>query len=107
VVVTCEAKQAKDPILEDQIVRQVRATFKSVRPLGLNVSWVVPLAIKSAPQGRVYVVEFEPWDVDRAADLTATELTVALQGMYQLMPPVPGVGITSASLQRWVRKPAI
>jgi hypothetical protein len=107
VVVTCEAKQAKDPLLEDQIVRQVRATFKSVSPLDLNVSTVVPIGLKSVKGGKVYVVEFAPWTKDEADDPTKNELVAVSRGLYELLPPVPGVGMTPAAMRKWSRKPAI
>lgn len=103
VIVTCEAKTSKDPILEDQIVRQVRATFKSVASLGLKFIKVIPIAIKSIKGGSIYVVEFEGWTKEQAEDLTLEELRVASRGIYSLAPPVPGVGIkppTNSARQR-------
>lgn len=107
VMVTCEAKRSKDPILEDQIVRQIRATFKSVAPLGLNVATVVPIAIKSLKGSSIYVVEFEPWSKDDAEDMQKEDLVVASRGLYQLSPPVPGVGISPSAMKKWLRKPAV
>jgi hypothetical protein len=107
VMVTCEAKRTQDPILEDQIVRQVRATFKSVAPLGLNVNTVIPIAIKSVKGGLLYVVEFAPWTKDDASDPSKEELVAVSRGLYQLLPPVPGVGMTPAALKKWSRKPAV
>ena len=99
VLVTCEAKQAGERILEHQVVDQIVAAYKSVKKSvpeeELAISAVVPIAIKAIPpDGEIYVVEFESWSPDEAeadeADMKA--LVPASEGLYRLVPPVPGVG---------------
>jgi hypothetical protein len=97
VLLTCEAKQAKDPILGDQIVRQVRSAFKSVRHLDLNISKIIPLAIKAVGgKGAVYVAEFESWSAAEAevSEVDQKELLLARRALYRLVPPVPGIGFS-------------
>ena len=64
-LVTCEAKQQKDPILESQIVQQVASAYASVKSLDLNIDLVIPVALKSLKgKASIYVAEFEPWTSD-------------------------------------------
>lgn len=94
-LVTCEAKQVGERILVDQIVEQIVAANKSVRALSLEIDLVVPIAIKAInPDGEIYVVEFKAWTPEEAevAETDLAELEVASEGLYRLLPPVPGVG---------------
>lgn len=94
-LVTCEAKQERDHILADQVVGQVVAAYRSVRHLALDVAFVVPIAIKAVPPaGRIYVAEFKAWTPGEAAADPDARPTLELEseGMYELRPPVPGVG---------------
>lgn len=88
IVVTCEAKQARERILEDQIIEQVRAVFATTAT-HLGVGVVVPIAIKVVKKVGFYVVEFAP--VQRAAAVTLQSLAVASEVVYELHPPVPGI----------------
>ena len=101
-LVTCEAKQQKDPILADQIVQQVISAYASIRALDLEMDFVIPVAIK-ALKGRsaIYVSEFEIWTANeaQAAEGDRKDLVVACAGVYILKPPVPGIGY-SATRQR-------
>jgi hypothetical protein len=110
-LVTCEAKQQKDPILGDQIVRQVVSAYQSVKALDLNVGMIIPIALK-AVKGReaIYVVEFECWLPDEAevVEESLKDLVVDCSGIYRLVPPVPGIGFNaSRSKKRGVTKPEI
>ncbi len=95
VLITCEAKQQKDPILGDQITRQISAAFRSIDHLDLSVSKAIPIAIKAVKgKGSVFVVEFDEWSRDEALlnEDEQKELAVASKAIYRLVPPVPGIG---------------
>lgn len=99
VLVTCEAKQQGERILEHQIVEQIVAANKSVRASvpeeELEVAMIIPVAIKAIPpNGELYVAEFEPWlRSDAEADEANTKgLELASEALYRLSPPVPGIG---------------
>ena len=108
VLVTCEAKQQGERILEHQVVDQIGAAYKSVKKSvpeeELAISLIVPVAIKAIPpEGDIYVVEFHPWTpVEAEAEESAMkDLTVASEGLYRLRPPVPGVGFKPAVALSW------
>jgi hypothetical protein len=99
VLVTCEAKQQGERILDHQVVDQIVAAHKSVKKSvpeeELEVSFIVPVAIKAIPpDGDLYVVEFEPWSPADAEEEEAVikDLKPASEGLYRLCPPVPGIG---------------
>ena len=99
VLVTCEAKQKGERILEHQIVEQVVAAYKSVTASvlkdDLEVTQIVPVALKAiGDQGEIYVVEFQPWSPEEAAapEEQLKELKPASEALYRLVPPVPGIG---------------
>jgi hypothetical protein len=86
-VVSCEAKGERDDILEDQILNQVRDVF---RIPGMKHDLVIPLAIKTIGPSEVYIAEFS---AVRKCDCEELEsLTVASDAIYELVPPVPGIG---------------
>jgi hypothetical protein len=85
VLVTCEAKPARDDILEDQVLAQAQAVFLMQ---AVTQNAVVPMAVKTVGLSEIHVVEFGP--VTRAAPAT-TSLTIASQAVYELVPPVPGI----------------
>lgn len=94
-LVTCEAKQQKDPILADQIIQQIASAYASVSTLDLEIGLVIPVAIKSLKgRGAIYVSEFETWTADEAkvSENDRKDLVVACAGTYVLKPPVPGIG---------------
>jgi hypothetical protein len=108
-LVTCEAKQARDTILADQIVQQIVSANTSVQRVNLGIEMIIPVAIKAVMGGCIYVVEFEPWS---PADASANEdelksLEVHSTGLYQLRPPVPGVGYQPSLAKRAPRKPKV
>lgn len=96
-LVTCEAKQQKDPILADQIVQQIVSAYASVKNLDMEIALVIPTALKSL-KGRsaIYVAEFEAWAPGEAeaSEADRKDLIVACSGVYRLHPPVPGIGYT-------------
>ena len=51
---------------------------------------VLPLAVKAIAPSQVYVVEFQP--VHRKDVANTGGLTVATSAIYELVPPVPGIG---------------
>lgn len=77
-LVSCEMKGPREVLDEDQIERgagRVKATSPSVS--------VVPMGVKALKGGMVWIVEF---------DETFPPLVKASDGVYELRPPVPGVG---------------
>lgn len=93
-LVTCEAKQEGQRILEHQIVEQVVAASRSVRIAGLEIDGVVPIALKAIAGEGIYFAEFEPWTIE-ATEVPEDELPdlqLASAAVYQLRPPVPGIG---------------
>lgn len=109
-LVTCEAKQQKDPILGSQIIEQVASAYASVKRLDLNIDLVIPVALKSLKdRAAIYVAEFEPWTVDEAevAEEDRKELVVRSSAVYKLVPPVPGIGFRPPVRRRASRKPAV
>lgn len=109
-LITCEAKQQKDPILADQIEQQVVSAYSSVKQLDLNIELIVPTALKSLKgQAAIYIAEFEPWTPSEAesAEADRKELVVACSGRYRLHPPVPGIGHPPPKKRRAAVKPAI
>ncbi|MHC2318842.1 hypothetical protein ACVIHC_005888 [Bradyrhizobium diazoefficiens] len=93
-LVTCEAKQEGQRILDHQIVEQIVAASRSVRLAGLDISLIIPLAIKAMEGGRIYIAEFAPWTLEMS-DLPEDQLpdvVMASEALYNLVPPVPGIG---------------
>lgn len=106
VLITCEAKQQKDPILGDQIVRQVASAFGSVTDASLEIAKVIPTAIKAVKgQGSIYLAEFEPWSALEATvnEAERKELVVVRSALYKLVPPVPGIGFTKRRRRRIIK----
>jgi hypothetical protein len=109
-LVTCEAKQQKDPILADQIVQQVVSAYESVKNLDLNIESIIPVALKSLKdRAAIYVAEFEPWSAveAQAAEADRKELVVGSSGVYRLHPPVPGIGFTPRKPRKVGKTPKI
>jgi hypothetical protein len=85
VLITAEAKQGGQRILEEQIVRQVRGAFEAVP----TIDCVLPVALTGVDQG-IYVVEFER--VQRAGLPAFSTLRSVAEGHYKLVPPIAGIG---------------
>lgn len=93
-LVTCEAKQEGQRILDHQIVEQVVAASKSVRAAGMDVTKIIPIAVKAYEGGQVYLAEFKSWehsDADKSEE-ERPKLQLASHAVYALRPPVPGIG---------------
>lgn len=84
VLVTCEAKQAKDPLIQSQIINQVRAAFSEA-----DVDTVVPIGLRTIRNVGFYLTEFEA--VRRANVHELKELNLASYAVYELRPPVKGI----------------
>lgn len=87
VIVCCEAKGRSDDILEDQVLSQVEAVFGSK---GITQDLVIPVAIKARAPSEVWVLEFET--VSRSEVASRRPLVIASEAIYELVPPVPGIG---------------
>jgi hypothetical protein len=86
VIVTCEAKSAKEDIVETQVVAQAKAAFEKLK---ITQNRVIPIAVKCIPPSTLYVIEFEALERDTYAEVDA--LVVAGQSLFRLEPPVPGI----------------
>ena len=84
VIVTCEAKHYKDPIIPTQIINQVQAAFTET-----DVSTVVPIGLRAIRNVGFYVTEFEAVKREDASALD--QLTLAADAIYELRPPVKGI----------------
>ena len=84
VLVTCEAKQAKDRLIPSQIIKQVQAAFG-----GSEVNTVVPIGLRRVPNIGFYLTEFKAVKRNEAVELE--ELTLAEHAIYELHPPVRGI----------------
>lgn len=92
-LITCEAKQEGQRILDTQIAEQVVAAAKSIRRENIFIDTVVGVGMKVIPESRIYVCEFAP--IPAAAAEAATSplpQILASEGLYRLKPPVKGLG---------------
>jgi hypothetical protein len=106
VLITCEAKQQKDPILGDQIVRQIASAFGTISGSSLDISRVIPTAIKALKgTSSIYVAEFEPWTIEEASvpESERKELVVARSAIYRLVPSVPGIGFVTPKPKKSIK----
>lgn len=84
VVITCEAKQAHERILEDQIITQVMAALEAT-----EVDLVVPLGLRVVKGTGIYIVEFNAISREKTTKLES--LKVSKEAVFELHPPVPGI----------------
>jgi hypothetical protein len=106
-LVTCEAKQSGQSIIEHQIIGQIVAARKSTKR-NMDISLIVPMAVKAIePNGLVYIVEFKAWTPDEAekAEHELGQLEMVAESLYRLMPPVQGVGYASSRPKTKTPKP--
>ena len=85
VLVTCEAKQASDPLIESQIINQAQAAFAANE----DVEVTVPIGLRAIKGVGFYVVEFEA--VKRKDAHLLTQLTLASDSILELKPSVKGI----------------
>lgn len=83
-IITCEAKQSRERILDQQIINQVRAAFEET-----DVPIVIPIALRAVKDEGYYVVEFEQVSRDNAK--TLNQLAVYRDAVYTLQPSVEGI----------------
>ncbi|WP_233193133.1 hypothetical protein [Acidimangrovimonas sediminis] len=86
ILVTCEAKQAKDPLIPSQIINQVQAAFAEA---DASIMTVIPIGLRTVKGVGFYLTEFEAVKRDEAAKLE--ELTLASDAIYELRPSVKGI----------------
>jgi hypothetical protein len=53
---------------------------------------VIPMAVKAFAPSKVHVVEFEAVLRQSVPTLSIDSLQVASEAVYELVPPVPGIG---------------
>ena len=102
-LITCEAKQEGQRILEHQLIEQIVAANRSIKGLNLGIDYIVPIAIKAIPpNGEVFIVEFAPWTPEMAEldESKLPDLSLASQALYALRPPVKGVGYSLPRTRR-------
>ena len=84
VLVTCEAKQARERILEQQIIEQISATFETT-----DIGSVVAVGLRAVKSSGFYLVEFSEArrsDFNRKDQLIATREVI-----YALKPALKGI----------------
>jgi len=86
-IITCEAKRAGEEIIAEQVMQQVAAVFKLIN---VTQAVAVPIALKSLPGSRVQIIEFA--EVRREDATTLEALPIVNQALFELVPPVPGIG---------------
>lgn len=115
VLITCEAKQAKQRILEDQIREQVSRALEETKDIrNPNIDAIKPMAIKvieyDFPDGKekaIYVVEFchigretfnTKWASSGSSDerLYSMPLEAVSKTVYRIAPPIAGLNAKSA-----------
>jgi hypothetical protein len=102
-LITCEAKQEGQRVLDHQIVDQIVAANRSIKNLDLGIELIVPIAMKAIPpSGRIYIAEFVAWTPaeTEVKEEDLGELNLASEGLYELKPPVPGIGHSSPKKKR-------
>ena len=84
VLVTCEAKQAKDPLIPSQIINQVEAAFSAT-----EVDIVIPIGLRAIKKVGFYLTEFEA--VKRSDVASLVQLRMVRDAIYELHPAVKGI----------------
>lgn len=77
-LVSCEMKGPREVLDEDQIERGARRVVETS-----GGATVLPMGVKALDGGLVWIVEFGK---------ETSPLTKVSEGVYRLMPPVPGIG---------------
>ena len=104
-LVSCEAKQEGERIVDHQIIGQVVASYRSTKAIeGFDVDCIIPVAVKAiGPNGDIYVIEFESWSPSEAEEPEATRKETLIKksdGLYRLIPPVPGIGFRPKKVRK-------
>lgn len=87
--ITCEAKQKNDPILHDQIIRQVEAVFQ-IMPDEINS--VIPIALKAIQGTGIHLIEFQKLEKESfSRDMDTLELQIQKDAIFELHPPIQGI----------------
>lgn len=86
VIITCEAKSAREDIIESQILNQAKAPFGMPK---IVQDRVIPIAIKCIPPSTLFVAEFET--LERSSYQEVESLIIASQSLFEITPPVPGI----------------
>ncbi|WP_444666023.1 hypothetical protein [Cereibacter changlensis] len=84
IIITCEAKRPKDPLIVSQIISQVKAAFAATK-----MDTVVPIALKAIKGTGFYLIEFSA--IKRSEAATLSKLVLASDAIYELRPPVKGI----------------
>jgi hypothetical protein len=89
VMITFEAKQIGERIIEEQVTRQVTEAFAmSTKQKKVPFDAVIPLAIKNLGGSQLYLIEFEK--VARGV-WPGAPIKKATDAIYELVPSVPGI----------------
>jgi len=82
--ITCEAKQADERVLENQLVEQAKAAFTQAK-----FDMVVPIALRAVTGKGIYVAEFDAVQATKVS--TFTQPVLVAEAFYELSPTVPGI----------------
>jgi len=83
-MITCEAKQARERILEQQIIEQIEAALEIK-----NVEAVVAVGLRAVKGIGFYLVEFQ--EVTRATFKRSNPLIPVSEVVYTLKPSLKGI----------------
>lgn len=87
IIISCEAKSVRDDIVEEQVVRQVQALS---RQPAVTQQYILPIAMKAVRKSEIFLVEFDI--VERTDAPTFESLIPISEAVYELVPPVSGIG---------------
>jgi len=85
VLITCEAKQARERILEQQLIEQIEAAFDAVA----DVASVVPVGLRAVKGKGFYLVEFK--EIYRSKFKRTNSLLATNEILYELKPSLKGI----------------
>ena len=91
-MIACEAKHVGEDVISEQVLQQVKAVFTLSN---VTQPFVVPIALKSIGPSRILVVEYEAVQREDAEELET--LSLVNQAIFELTPPVPGIGVKASS----------
>jgi hypothetical protein len=86
-MITCEAKRVGEDIITEQVLAQAKAVFTLAN---VTQPFVVPIALKAIGPSKIHVVEYQEVTREDAEELET--LNVINQAVFELVPPVPGIG---------------